>query len=604
MTTPIQQLSPLRNTTRAEDPVALTAEQLRHFGIDPEGDYGRALATLTRNLYRAHGAVHELWRITTETLGRLDRSDRIACFNAKRFASFQLAKILDTLQNPLRSTYQSISVRPRGFASRGAYPLFGNVPAIFSANPVITRTATYLYACTEWVEDAFHGREPLLDIYSRLLNPTSISLANHMVDLEAGPLAGDYMAWNFNSGMAAIDGILAHLVGARDIVLVSRNVYGGTYQLLHDWYGKKSNLDIALEWFDGFDGPAFDEALQRSREKHAARLAEGRQIYVYLESPCNPHGNVLDVPEISRIAHRHGSLVICDTTVGTPFLFPVLQGREPAERPDFVIHSYTKDLSGSGTAIAGVVIGRNERMFLPKGDSATIEGPDGRPQTIPWDETLFWNVYYVKGAFLDADKAFEVLNGLRTFENRMLQKGINTLVLARVLDRHPDINVHSPAVEGHPNAPLREKLLFLGLPAPLFSINFEGKNGRPPIPKEAFKRFFDCLEPAVGLQVSLGQTNTMALCPALTSHSELSAKALADAGITLTTTRISVGLEDPRVLIAHLLRAAQLSIEPTCPGFCAGFPGADEIDQLYRTIYLEWHRRFIEAQPDFATLAS
>jgi len=89
---------------------------------------------------------------------------------------------------------------------------------------------------------------------------------------------------------------------------------------------------------------------------------------------CNPHGNVLDVPEISRIAHRHGSLVICDTTVGTPFLFPVLQGREPAERPDFVIHSYTKDLSGSGTAIAGVVIGRNERMFLPKGDSATIEG--------------------------------------------------------------------------------------------------------------------------------------------------------------------------------------------------------------------------------------
>jgi cystathionine beta-lyase/cystathionine gamma-synthase len=425
-----------------------------------------------------------------------------------------------------------------------------------------------------------------------------------MVDLEAGPLAGDYMAWNFNSGMAAIDGILAHLVGARDIVLVSRNVYGGTYQLLHDWYGKKSNLDIALEWFDGFDGPAFEEALQRSRQKHAARLAEGRQIYVYLESPCNPHGNVLDVPEISRIAHRHGSLVICDTTVGTPFLFPVLQGREPAERPDFVIHSYTKDLSGSGTAIAGVVIGRNERMFLPKGDSATIEGPDGRPQTIPWDETLFWNVYYVKGAFLDADKAFEVLNGLRTFENRMLQKGINTLVLARILDRHPDINVHSPAVEGHPNAHLREKLLFLGLPAPLFSIDLEGKKGRPPIPKEAFKRFFDSLEPAVGLQVSLGQTNTTVLCPALTSHSELSAKALADAGITLTTTRISVGLEDPRVLIAHLLRAAQLSIEPTCPGFCAGFPGADEIDQLYRTIYLEWHRRFIEAQPDFATLAS
>ncbi|MEZ4601573.1 MAG: aminotransferase class I/II-fold pyridoxal phosphate-dependent enzyme [Syntrophotaleaceae bacterium] len=604
MPTPIQQLSPLRNTTHAEDPAALTAEQLRHFGIDPESDYGRALADLTLRLYQAQGAVHELWRLTSETLGGLEREDRIAWFNAKRFASFQLAKILDALQNPLRRTYRSISVRPHGFAGRGAYPLFDNVAAIFSANPVITRTATYLFACTEWVEDAFHGREPLLDIYSRLFNPTSISLAHHMVDLEAGPLAGEYLAWNFNSGMAAIDSVLAHVTGARDIIVASRNVYGGTYQLLHDWYAKKGNLDIALEWFDGFDGPAFEKAFQQTREKYAGRLEEGRRIYVYLESPCNPHGTILDVPEISRIAHRHGSLVICDTTVGTPVLFPVLQRRDLQERPDFVIHSYTKDLSGSGTTIAGVVIGRNERMFLPKGESAVIDGPDGRPQTIPWEETLFWNVYYVKGAFLDADKAFEVLNGLRTLEGRILQKGINTLVLTRILDRHPDINVHSPALEDHPNGPLREKLMFLGLPAPLFSIDFEGKKGRPPVPRDAFKRFFDSLEPAVGLQVSLGQTNTMALCPALTSHSELSPQALKEAGIALTTTRISVGLEDPRALIAHMLRAAQLAIEPSCPGFCAGFPEADEIDRLYRTAYLAYHRRFIEAQPDFTILAS
>jgi len=90
---------------------------------------------------------------------------------------------------------------------------------------VITRTATYVYACTEWIEDAFKGRELLHQIYSRLLNPTSICLANHIVHLEAGPEAGAYFAWNFNSGMAAIDTTLAHLLGARDIVLASRNVY-------------------------------------------------------------------------------------------------------------------------------------------------------------------------------------------------------------------------------------------------------------------------------------------------------------------------------------------------------------------------------------------
>src|SRR5262249_14828851 len=131
----------------------------------------------------------------------------------------------------------------------GPYPLFDNVTAIFSANPVITRTATYLYACVEWVEDAFKGRELLHEIYSRLLIPTSISLANHIVDIEAGPLSHEYFVWNFNSGMAAVDATLSHLVGYQDIVLASRNVYGGVYQLLHDWYGKRGNLDIAVRWF-------------------------------------------------------------------------------------------------------------------------------------------------------------------------------------------------------------------------------------------------------------------------------------------------------------------------------------------------------------------
>lgn len=603
MPTPLQQLSPLRNTTAAADPAALAAEQLAHFGIEPQSDYGQALLRLSQSLYQAQGATSDLWRLTLEGLGKLERKDRIAWFNAKRFVSFQLAKILDTLQNPLRRSYQSLTVREHGFACKGAYPLFDNVTAIFSSTPVIARTATYLFACTEWVEDAFKGKEPLLEIYSRLLNPTSISLANQMVDLEAGPLATEYLAWNFNSGMAAIDGVLAHVVGARDIVLSSRNIYGGTYQLLHDWYSKKSNLDLALEWFDGLEGSDFAAALAATKAKHAQRLAEGRRIYVYLESPCNPHGNILDVPQICRLAHAAGSLVLCDATVGTPFLSPVLRRSDPAERPDYVIHSYTKDLCGSGTTTAGVVIGRNERMFLPKGESATIAGPDGRPETIGWEESLFWNVYYIKGAFLDADKAFEVLSGLRTFESRMLQKGINTLVLARALDRHPGINVHSPAVDGHPGAALREKLMYLGLPAPLFTIDFEGGGSRPAVPRSAFKRFFDALEPAIGLQVSLGQTNTLALCPALTSHSELSDDALREAGISATTIRISVGLEDPRVLLAHLLRAAELAIEPSAPGFCAEFPGGEQIDRLYRQIYLDIHRRFIEAQPQFAELA-
>jgi O-acetylhomoserine (thiol)-lyase len=596
-----RELSPRRNTSQATDLESLVVEQLRHFSIDPQSEFGQRLGQLAASLYSANSSAHELWQLTVAELARLEPGERVARFNAKRFLCFQLAKILDTLQNPLRKSYQSLLNDPLQTAAKGPYPVFDNVAALFSATPVITRTATYMYACTEWVEEAFKGREPLLEIYSRLLNPTSISLANHIVDLEAGPLAGEYLAWNFNSGMAAIDSTLANLVGYQDVVLSSRNVYGGTYQLLHDWYGKKSNLDVAVRWFDGFTVEAFAAALAEVQLECRERLAEGRQVYVFLESPCNPHGYVLDVAGICRLAHERGLTVICDATVGTPVLQPVLRRDDPMERPDFVIHSYTKDLAGTGTATAGVCIARNERMFIPKGESVTAPGPDGRLRTFRWDESLFWNVYYVKGAFLDADKAFEVINGMRTVELRIINKAINTLVLARALDRHPSINVHCGAVPGSENFELTSRQMFLGLPPPLFTIDMESADGSG-IGREAFQRFFDCLEPAFGLQVSLGQSNSVVLCPALTSHSELSETALRQAGIAPTTIRISVGEEDPRSLLAHLICAASLALEPDSPGFLAGFPSSEQMDQLYEATYVDVHRRYAASRPRMASL--
>jgi len=604
MSTTDTQLSPLRNSTRLTEPKALAEEQARHFGIAVDSEFGSTLIDLVTHLHSANRSTHELWRITLDGLAELDRSDRIAWFNAKRFVTFQLAKILDNLQNPMRASYQSISTSHGGFAPKGPYPIFDNVSALFSANPVIARTATYLFACTEWVEDAFNGREPLHEIYSRLLNPTSISLANHIVDIEAGPMANQYMAWNFNSGMAAIDSVLSHVLGREDVVVASRNVYGGSYQLLHDWYAKKSNLDIRLEWVDGYDAAAFAAAMDGAAIKYADSLTAGRKIYVFIESPCNPHGFVLDVAGISREAHTRGWRVVADTTVGTPFLHPVLKRKDPMERPDFVVHSYTKDLAGSGTTTAGVVIGRNEDMFLPKGESTEVATPNGDTVQQSWDETLFWNVYYVKGAFLDADKAFEVLNGIKTFELRMLEKAINTITLARILDRHPDINVACSALPDSPNHALLMKYMHLQLPAPLFTIDVEGNGDRAAIPREAYKRFLDMLEPAIGLQVSLGQTNTVALCPAATTHSELSDQALLASGIKPTTTRIAVGLEDPRVFVAHFQRAAELTLDDVCEGFSAVFPAAGEIDRIYRETYVDIHRRFVESAPDYEQLAS
>jgi len=580
-------LSPRRKTTQATTLHELAVEQLEHFHIDPRSEAGKPLLALAEKLYGAHGDVMDLWEATTRELGRLPRQDRLALFNAKKFLSFQLAKLLDTLQNPSRKTHQSLRYSNTTMLAKGPYPIFDNVTAIFSATPVITRTATYLYACSEWIDDAFQGREFLHEIYSRLMNPTSISLANHIVDIEAGPMAGEYMAWNFNSGMGAIDAALSHLVGYQDVVLSSRNIYGGAYQLLHDWFGKRSNLDVGVVFFDGFTSGDFTKALAGVKQQYADRLKSGRKVYVYLESPCNPHGVFLDVPGICAAAHTAGLTVICDATVGTPFLVRPLQQKNPAERPDYIIHSYTKDLTGHGTTTAGVVIGRNEDMFLPKGDTS----PSGKS----WHDTLFWNVYYIKGAFLDSDKAFEVLTGMKTLELRMLKKCINTLVFARWLASNPLVTVSGPANPDDPNHAIAARLSYLGLPAPLFTINFETAK----ISRVTLERFFDSLAPMFGHMVSLGQSNTLVLCPALTSHSELSPAALKEAGITPTTIRISVGDESPRELIGDFLQAAR-AIDKEVPGFSGKFMAAAAIDRTADEIYTDVHRRHAAAQPRFA----
>jgi cystathionine beta-lyase/cystathionine gamma-synthase len=576
-------LSPRRKTTAATTVAELAAEQLAHFNLDPASPVGVPLLRLAERLYHASDDLTDLWEVTLRELGRLPRGDRLALFNAKKFLAFQLAKLLDNLQNPTRKVHQSLGHSTATTLAKGPYPTFDNVAAVFSANPVITRTATYIFACTEWIDDAFQGREFLHEIYSRLLNPTSISLANHIVDIEAGAMSGDYLAWNFNSGMAAIDGALSHLVGYEDIVLASRNVYGGTYQLLHDWFAKKSNLDVGVEFFDGATAADFSRALAAARHKHAGRLARGREIYVFLESPCNPHGVFLDVPAICRAAHAAGLTVLLDATVGTPFLVRPLQRPDPAERPDYVIHSYTKDLTGSGNTTAGVVLGRNADMFLPKGEPG-------------WEHTMFWNVYYVKGAFLDADKAFEVLSGMKTLEMRMLKKCINTAILARWLASHPHIHVSGPASPHDPNHEICARLSYLGLPAPLFTIDFEAAG----LTRLTFERFFDSLAPMFGHQVTLGQSNTVILCPALTSHSELSPDALRAAGITPTTIRIAVGDEDPRELIRDFLATAHLALDDAHPGFAGHFLAGPAVDHLVDDTYLDIHRRHTAAQPRFA----
>ena len=574
--TSIKSLSPKRNSSNATTIDSLVKEQLDHFGIDNQSEFGQALADLSARIYGCQSDIDALWRITFESIASLPQEDKIAHFNAKKFLCFQLAKLLDNVQTPFRKTYQNLGFSNTTITAKGCYPIFDNVTAIFSATPVIARTATYIYACAEWIEDAFQGKEALLEIYSRLLNPTSLSLANHIVDLEAGPYAGEYLAWNFNSGMAAIDAALSHTLGHTDVLITSRNIYGGSHQLIFDWYAKPSNLKVAVETFDGESAEDFLECWKRTQEKYREHYKKPYiDTYVYLESPSNPHGYVLDVPGICKLAHKEGLKVIIDATVGTPFLCKPLQRKDPEERPDYLIHSYTKDLSGSGSVIAGCVIGRNEDMFLPKSD------PN-------WGKTMFWNVYYIKGSFLNADAAFEVLQGLRTLENRMLAKCINTVILAKFLDHHPSIAVKANCLESDPNFDIAQGQLFLGLPAPLFTVEVMN------VPINAFQRFFDSLEPTFGHMISLGQTNTIVSCPGLTTHSELSEEKRIEAGISTWTIRFAMGIESPLDLARHLREASKFTIDPEVPQFSEYFMADAPLKELIKTTYLETHQQYVK----------
>ncbi len=107
-----RQLSPLRNSTAATDVPALVAEQLAHFGIEAASPFGESLARFAARLYEAQADLEQLWRVTQESISGLDRSDRIAWFNAKKFLSFQLAKLLDTLQNPIAAHLPKPGLQP------------------------------------------------------------------------------------------------------------------------------------------------------------------------------------------------------------------------------------------------------------------------------------------------------------------------------------------------------------------------------------------------------------------------------------------------------------------------------------------------------------
>jgi len=180
----------------------------------------------------------------------------------------------------------------------------------------------------------------------------------------------------------------------------------------------------------------------------------------------------------------------------------------------------------------------------------------------------------------------------------MLNKTINTIVFAEFLNSHEDFRVNSHALENNENYELRGQCLNLGMPSSLFTVDMEGAN----LERDTFASFFDSLEPGLSLMVSIGQSNTMVLCPALTSHSELSKVEMEQARIYPTTMRISMGNENVKDIIAAFVHSTKTHIEPVRPGFASKFMSAEAIDSLVEEATLDIYKRHLSAQPKMADL--
>jgi cystathionine beta-lyase/cystathionine gamma-synthase len=328
-------------------------------------------------------------------------------------------------------------------------------------------------------------------LYSRIRSPNADELASVVAELE-----GAQAAHCFASGMAAITAALELLAPPGTRVVAARQLYGQTYSLL------RARGDTAL--VDVADTDGFRQAL------------DGAGL-LYLESLSNPHLTVPDLPALCELAEAAGARVIVDNTIATP-----LGCRPLALGADLVVHSATKFLNGHADALAGVMAGSSDLI-----EQAARRSLD-------------------TGATLSPDVAWLVRRGIKTLHLRLERSTQNAAAVAEFLDGHPRVTgVRYPGLASDPFHEVAGRVLsvFGGL------VTFEVDGGRA-----AGERLMDRCRLAIRA-TSLGGVETTISHPASTSHRQLSAQELREAGISEGFLRLSVGVEDAADLIADLEQA-------------------------------------------------
>lgn len=406
-----------------------------------------------------------------------------------------------------------------------------------SAVPPIYQTAAYEFASLADAADLFALRTTG-NLYSRNASPTQQVLEERIAALEGG-----VSAVAVASGQAAVAVTLLALAGRGGHIVAANQLYGGT-------------VDLLLETFDDFGIPVTFVDQDDPDAWRGAIRPDTRVLFA--ESIANPIAQVLDIRTVADIAHDAGVPLVIDNTVGTPYL--VRPGEHGA---DFVVHSATKFLSGHGTSLGGVVVDQGTFDFGAE--------PARWPQfTEPYTrvgDLVLWERFGIGQAFaalvkskyvhdlgpsLSPFNAWQILQGVETLDLRVSRQSATALTLARHLAQHPAVAVvHHPGLEGNPWHGNAQRYLPRGGPS-VFSFDLA-------IPEDAetqrkVAHVVDGLR-VIRLVANIGDARSLVNHPASMTHSHLTAAQRAAARISLTTIRLSAGLEDPADLIADLDRA-------------------------------------------------
>lgn len=372
-----------------------------------------------------------------------------------------------------------------------------------SLDPPIVLSSAFAFDSAEHAARAFRGEEEAW-IYGRWGNPTTTALETKLAALEEAE-----SACVTASGMTAIAGAVLSLCKAGDHVVAPKSMYAESARLLRE---RLPGYGITTTFVDG------------TASAYAAAVTPQTRV-LYIETPANPTLGVVDVAGIVALARARGATapkVLVDGTFATPF------GQSPlALGADLVVHSMTKAISGHGDVIGGAVVGKAE--LVDPARELVVKG---------------------LGGVLAPLSAWLVLRGLRTFALRQERACATAFELARHLSEHPKVRVvHHPSLASHPGHALANRQMHAY--GALLSFELRGDDtllrGR---------RVLENLRVATHA-VSLGDTRTLVVHPASTTHSTMPKEARAAAGIDDGLLRVSVGLESAQDLKNDFDRALE-----------------------------------------------